>query len=230
MSEEERTVEVDPEATAGVDDPDTRTSDSGTRTRAPDPAVYDGAELTTEFNDRVDGAASEQLGRVVGLSRGDDGLTLTVETDDGRLAEFALADPAEGRLDGRLRRLFHQIGGPDDPAGGLVPLTTVDGEVAIDWERVPAAPTNPSLDDDVERRTDTGTNRESALDRGGTWTGAPLVETLLAGAAGASAVVALLAGLLAGGGPALVAVAVLQVVVAVLLVARARHLRGSAVE
>jgi len=220
VSEEERTVEVERER-------DQETAAGGVDHRGPDSAVYDGDELTTEFNDRVDGAAGEQFGRVVGLTRADDGLTLTVETDDGRLAEFALADPAEGRLDGRLRRLFHQIGGTEDPAGGLVPLTTVDGEVAIDWERVPAAPTNPSLDDD-ERTTET--DGDALLDRVGTWGGAALVQTLLAGAAGASAGVALLAGLLSGGGLALVSVAVLQVVVAGLLIVRARYLQGSAVE
>jgi len=191
VTEEERTVEVEPgvepEATTG---PDTRH----------DPAVYGGDDLTAAFNDRVDGTAAEGVGRVVGLTREDDGLRLTVETQDGRHAVFALADPAEGRLDGRLRRLFHQVGGADgDVTGGLVPLTTVDGAVAIDWERVPEAPTNPSLDT-------TATTEEP-----------PDGTTLLAGAAGIAAVVALVAGVLGPGGVALAAVAALQVGVAGLL-------------
>ncbi len=207
MTEEERTVEVDAETEADV-----------TTGPAPDrrSAVYGGEALTTTFDDRVDATASEGLGRVVGLTRTDDELTLTVETQDGRLAEFALADPAERRLDGRLRRLFHQVGGADGVTGGLVPLTTADGEVAIDWERVPAAPANPSL----EARA---TGRDAAsTDVAGAWSGVRTVETALAGGASVAALIALVVGTLAGGGPALVTIAVLQAVVAGALLTRTR--------
>lgn len=221
MTEKERTVEVTGETTAPPDD-----------RREHDPAVYGGDDLTTGFNDRVDDTATgERLGRVVGLAREDDRLTLTVETQDGRLAEFALADPAERRLDGRLRRLFHHVEGTghDDLKDALVPLTTVDGEVAIDWERVPEAPANPSLDD--KREGATGTDARSPVERVGSWAGATLTETLVAGVAGVSALTVLALGLSSAGSDlAFVAVAALQVVVAGLLVARARLLQSNAGE
>lgn len=230
MSEEERTVEREPEPA------DDRTADgTGGETSADagagdGPAVYGGDEVTTAFNDRVEAAPTDGVGRVTGLTREPDGdrLVLTVETDAGEHAAFALEDPADGHLDGRLRRLCHEIGVTDgDATGAMVPLTTVDGQPAIDWERVPAAPANPSRERPAET-TDPDPDSLAATVRARAG-GLALWETLLAVGGGVLAGgLALVAG--AGGATALAGAALLQVLVATALVLRARLLQSEGVE
>jgi hypothetical protein len=225
VSEEEPTVEREASERSRAD-PEPAPETGAER----EAAVYGGDEVPAAFNDRV-GEPTARLGRVVGLSREGDRLALTVETDGGERVAFALEDPAEGHLDGRLRRLLHDLGATDGDTdgvtGALVPLTRVDGRPAIDWERVPAAPTNPSAS--AAAATSTSARRAGA-DGVARWAG-PLA-TLRARSSGLALWEVLLAaggGLVAGGlavaggltgAPTLAAVALVQVLVALVLVAR----------
>lgn len=236
MTEEERTIDVEREAGTEGDTGGREAFDAGTEVRTASDegaAVYSGDEVTTAFNDRVERAPTDGVGRVTGLTHAEGGgLVLTVETVEGEHAAFALEDPADGHLDGRLRRLVHELGvAGGDVRGSLVPLTTVDGRPAIDWERVPEAPTNPSASVEPAPATDRAEPAGDSLTatlrkRAG---GLALWEALLAvGGGGLAGVLLLLGG--ASGATTVAGAALLQVLVAAVLVLRGRLLGSRTLE
>lgn len=147
--------------------------DEKTTTRSTDAdgrpsGIYTDDEIAPALADRTDDegdpeAHDEGFAHVLDIEREGDAVVLTVEQFDGSIESIRLDGPADARLDGKLRELFHFLGleAGDEAAlrGELVPVVETGDDVELadlgiaaadsTWRR--AAGTAPSPSGPVDR-------------------------------------------------------------------------------